>query len=157
MHGKGLSLSSPFCYSPSVASCDAYSHTALGGFMDAKVELRQQFHTYRQVQKTKKGRRPTKTKRRLSKIAYKAGTVSLLETLVAAQRIGQGSLKKPCLQTLFPPMARHDTPMTKSPHGDRSKTRHASVPSGGAVSPTRLRWASGMYPDLTFLTSTAIL
>jgi hypothetical protein len=35
--------------------------------MDAKVELRQQFHTYRQVQKAKKGRRLNKNEEALIK------------------------------------------------------------------------------------------
>jgi len=46
------------------------SHTALGGFMDAEVVLRKKFHTYRQVQKTEKGRRLNKNEEALIKDAY---------------------------------------------------------------------------------------
>ena len=57
--------------------------------MNAKVVLQQKFHTYRQVLKAKKGRWLNKTEEALIKDAYEAGAVSLLETLVAARRIGE--------------------------------------------------------------------
>jgi hypothetical protein len=90
MHGKGLSLSSPSVILPPQHRAMLMSHTALGG-MDAKVELRPPIARFR---KRKRAAGSTKTKRRLSKIAYKAGAGSLLETLVAAQRIGPRIAKK---------------------------------------------------------------
>ena len=65
--------------------------------------------------------------------------------------IVSGLPQKLCLQTLFPPKTRHDTPMAKSPRGDRTKTRHACASSGAARSPSLLRWASGMHPDTYIL------
>jgi hypothetical protein len=56
--------------------------------MDAEVVLRQKFHTYRQVQKTEKGRKLNKNEEALIKDAYKAGSRFHLEALAAAKRIG---------------------------------------------------------------------
>jgi hypothetical protein len=53
-----------------------------------KLYCSRDFHTYRQVLKAKKGHKLNKTEEALIKDAYEAGAVSLLETLVGAQRIG---------------------------------------------------------------------
>jgi hypothetical protein len=117
-----------------------------------KLYCSRNFHTYRQVLKAKKGHRLNKTEEALIKDAYEAGAVSLLETLVAAQRIGPRIANK---SSAF----RHFSTKERATIRQRlnlraaivTKTRHACASSGAARSPSLFRWASGMHPDTYIL------
>ena len=146
MHGKGTFQ--PLVISlRSIVRCLFISHSLRGGsWMQKKVALRQQFHTYRQVQKEKRAAGSTKTKRRLSKIAYKAGAVSLLETLVAAQHIGPRIAKKS-------PACRHFLRRCRATIHQWRNFRTAIVVNKTRIRPlrrrrlpSRLSWGFGRVP-----------